>query len=182
MTHQPDDRHPEDPATGSSEGEPALTDDAVWESIIAHYGDRPDMFDAPETEPGPGTAVEPRVPVVEPVGTDPPRRSVFDRSFVDSQPVEDPGELNSAASWDDEGHFVPPPPPPLPVLEPRRRLAWAGMFGAPFLMLLAVVFGWTYPAWFMAMLVASFVGGFIYLVATMSRVRGDWPDDNGAVV
>ena len=176
MTHQPDDRQPEDPATGPSEVEPAPTDDAVWESIIANYGDRPDLSD-PVVEPVQTPAAEPVEP--KPVET----RNIFDRSFIDSQRVDNSsGELNTVASWDDEGHFVPPPPPPLPVLEPRRRLAWAGMFGGPFLMLLAVVFGWAYPDWFMAMLVASFVGGFIYLVATMSRVRGDWPDDNGAVV
>ena len=28
----------------------------------------------------------------------------------------------------------------------------------------------------------GFVGGFVYLVATMPRNRGDWPGDDGAVV
>ena len=86
-------------------------------------------------------------------------------------------------SADDEGHFVPPPPPPLPVLEPRRKLAWFGLFGAPTLMLLAVIFGWTLPGWVGSLLVGSFVGGFVYLVATMQRRRpGDWSGDDGAVV
>ncbi len=112
----------------------------------------------------------------------PPRRNLFDRSFIEST-TEQQHELNSAASWDDEGHFVPPPPPPLPVLEPRRKWAWIGLFGAPALMLLGIVLGWNYPSWISALLVGGFVGGFVYLVATMSRTgRGHWPGDDGAVV
>ena len=105
-------------------------------------------------------------------------RNIFDRSYVESST-----ELNSEASWDEEGHFVPPTPPPLPTLEPRRKLAWIGMFGAPTVMLLAVVFGWQLPGWVGTLLVGSFVGGFVYLVATMPRRRpGDWSGDDGAVV
>lgn len=49
-------------------------------------------------------------------------------------------------------------------------------------MLLAVVLGWTFPSWIMGLLVIGFVGGFVYLVATMSRIRHDWSGDDGAVV
>ena len=46
-----------------------------------------------------------------------------------------------------------------------------------------VAFGWRLPGWAIAGLVASFVGGFVYLVLTMSRTgRGDGPYDDGALV
>jgi hypothetical protein len=48
-------------------------------------------------------------------------------------------------------------------------------------MLAAVVFGWTFPTWLSVLMVAAFVGGFVFLVATMPRDGGDgWGD--GAVV
>jgi hypothetical protein len=177
---QPDDRPPEEPS-GSSDVEPQLDEDAVWAEIVANYGERPQMgssvadSDFPEP-PSSDPEVGRPGPVVEPVETRP--RNIFDRSYLESST-----ELSSEATWDDEGHFVPPPPPPLPTLEPRRKLAWIGMFGAPTVMLLAVVFGWQLPGWVGTLLVGSFVGGFVYLVATMPRRRpGDWSGDDGAVV
>lgn len=173
---QPDDRPPEEPS-GSSDVEPQLDEDAVWAEIVANYGDRPEMGSSP-TDPDPeaGPVVERTGPMVEPVETRP--RNIFDRSYLESST-----EPSSEATWEDEGHFVPPPPPPLPTLEPRRKLAWIGMFGAPTVMLLAVVLGWQLPGWVGTLLVGSFVGGFVYLVATMPRRRpGDWSGDDGAVV
>ena len=71
----------------------------------------------------------------------------------------------------------------MPVLDPRRRLAWAGLFGSPVIMLLVVVLGWRLPDWAMFGLSVAFAGGFVYLVATMSNRRpGDGPGDDGAVV
>lgn len=161
MTHQPDDRPPEEP-TGASGAEPALDEDAAWRQIVANYGDRVELPDEPSPTP---------------------RTNVFDRSYVDAQLESAGGELNGPATWEDEGHFVPPPPPPLPVVEPRRRLAWAGLFGAPLLMLIGIVVGYEYPTWLSGLLVVGFVGGFVYLVATMSRKRrDDWSGDDGAVV
>jgi hypothetical protein len=156
---RPDDEQPE---PGRPDGDHELDEAAAWADIVANYGDEP---------------VDPDSPVVEPVETRPVvETNLFDRAFVDSQDaVVEP--------WDAEEHFVPPEPPPLPKLEPRRKLAWIGLFGAPLLMLIAVVAGLTFPDWFIALMVAAFIGGFIYLVATMSR-RGsdDWPGDDGAVV
>ena len=60
-------------------------------------------------------------------------------------------------------------------------LMWFGLFGAPLLMLAAVVLDLSYPGWLTFGLVAGFVGGFVFLVATMPRDRGDEGDD-GAVV
>ncbi len=172
MTHHPDDPHrdqvpegvhpPEpDPPAGDPGGDGAFDEDAAWRMIVENYGERPEMGTPVEERPGPAEPVEPR--------------GAFDRSYLDS--------LNTEASWDDEGHFVPPDPPPLPKLDPRRKLGWGGLFGSPLALLLAVVFGWVYPTWVVALLVSAFVGGFVYLVATMPRSRhGDWPGDDGAVV
>ena len=50
-------------------------------------------------------------------------------------------------------------------------------------MLLAVIGHLSYPTWVSMGLVAAFVGGFVFLVATMERHDGDgWGGDNGAVV
>ena len=175
---QPDDRPPEEP-TGSSDVEPALDEDAVWAEIVANYGERPVMGADPAVEEGPGPeGVEERAKRASRNPEEPRNpRNIFDRSYIEATTE------STEVPWDDEGHFVPPPPPPLPRLEPRRKLAWIGMFGAPFVMLLAVVFGWTLPGWVGSLLVGSFVGGFVYLVATMQRRRpGDWSGDDGAVV
>jgi hypothetical protein len=81
----------------------------------------------------------------------------------------------------DRDHYVPPEPPPVPRGTPARRLAWAGLFVPPVLMIVAVVFGWVFPTWLSMGLVAAFVGGFVFLVVTMPRDGGDgWGD--GAVV
>lgn len=177
MTQTPDDRSPEEPhGSSGSEGGRKLDEDALWAQIVANYGDRPPMGQEADT----GRPVEP----VEPVETERPRRprNLFDRSFIEAT-TERSRELNAPGSWEDEGHYVPPEPPPLPVPEPRRRMAWIGLFGAPMLMLVGIVLGWSFPSWIGALLVSAFVGGFLYLVATMPRSgRGHWPGDDGAVV
>jgi len=165
MTHSPDD--PDDPADGGRGGrDPGagrrLDEDAAWRDIVAHYGDRPEL---PDEEP----------PARGPQGPEPSDDARLRGLFRTAS--GDP--LQSAASWDDEGHFVPPEPPPVVVQDPRRRLAWAGLFGSPLIMLVSVVLGWKLPDWLMFGLAASLVGGFVYLVATMPK-RG--PGDDGAVV
>jgi hypothetical protein len=69
-------------------------------------------------------------------------------------------------------------------VEPRRRLAWTGLLGAPVVGLLLLVLHVVVPSWVSSMLVCAFVGGFCYLVATMGQqpTRGDWPGDDGAVL
>jgi hypothetical protein len=177
MTHQPDDRQPDE--SGQSGADHPLDEDAAWRAIVANYGERPDMFDSgPDDSPpsGSGSAAVHDQP-----------RDVFDRSYLDSlraRAAREHTELNTGASWNDEGHFVPPAPPPLPAVEPRRKAAWIGLFGGPALMLLGVVLGWDFPDLILGGLVMAFVGGFVYLVATMQRTgRGDgWSGDDGAVV
>jgi hypothetical protein len=172
MTHEPDGNTPEDPNEGTTGGSGEvgrkLDEDAAWRAIIENYGDEPSVDDLPPLEP-------PGAPEPKPAEPEPPRFKLFDRQWT--------GPAETEATWDDEGHFVPPEPPPMPKLEPRRKLAWIGLFGAPVLMLVAVVFGWSFPGWLSFLLVAGFLGGFGYLVATMPRGRGeDGSGDNGAIV
>ncbi len=78
---------------------------------------------------------------------------------------------------------MPPPPPPLPVVEPRRKLAWGALVAGPLIALLAFILGIGVPGWLTVGLVLGFVGGFVYLVATMRATRDDgWPGDDGAVL
>jgi len=164
MTTDPDAPSPEDPEDVAPDEDRKLDEDAAWRLIIENYGPEPDVEPAPHVPPTP--LVEPpeaveRRPVLEPRWRDP---------------------LNTEATWDDEGHFVPPELPPAPPVETRRKLAWAGLFGFPLLMLVAVVLGWEPSSLLMKVLVCWFVGGFGFLVATMPRTRGGDGPDNGAVV
>lgn len=168
MTHTPEPDEPDErgPSPGDQGAGRKVDEDAVWREIVANYGDR--------AQPDPGGA-DP----VDDTQPETPRATRGERLRGLFRPAwSDP--LDSEASWDDEGHFVPPDPPPPPRPEPRRRAAWIGLFGAPSLMLLAVVLGWALPSWLTAGLAACFVGGFVYLVATMPQRPGD--GDDGAVV
>ncbi len=153
-----DHKHPDDEPVGPDAAR-KLDEDAAWQAIVEHYGERP--------------VIEPdQEPTDEP---EPAQFPAFERRW------EEP--LESDASWADEGHFVPPVPPPLPQVDPPRRLAWAGLFGAPVVMIIGYVLGVTYPTWLLGIVVAGFFGGFGYLVATMPRDRpDDWSGDDGAVV
>lgn len=159
MSQNPDDQPPEEHAPGRPDGDRKLAEDAAWKLIVENYGE-PAVIDP---EPEPETAPEP------------PRFTVFERRL--------PDPLETQATWEDEGHFVPPEPPPLPKLDPRRKLAWIGLFGAMLAMLLGAGLSFEYPTWFTGLMVSSFIGGFVYLVATMPRDRpDDWSGDDGAVV
>ena len=85
--------------------------------------------------------------------------------------------------WDDrdDDRFVPPTPPPLPHPTPVRLAAWIGVFGAPAVLLVAMVLPLPLPGWVAKGLVAYFVAGFLYLVFHMERGPRD-PWDNGARV
>jgi len=176
----PDDSRDE-PGRGVPEGEAGLPADvdAAWQAIVEHYGERPAL--GPD-ETGPDE--QPSSPRGD---ASPPTYSVLDRSFLESQERarRDAAQASeaAAASWADEGHYVPPEPPPVPQTTPARRLAWIGLFGAPLAMLVAVIAHLVYPTWLSMGLVAAFVGGFVFLVATMPTDRHDgWDGDDGAVV
>jgi hypothetical protein len=132
-------------------------------------------------EPGPtepvDTPAEPSAPDEPAAPPDPPSaerlRGLFQPTWSDP--------LDSEASWEDEGHFVPPPPPPLPNIEPHRRLAWAGLLGTPLVALLLIGAGIRMTGWMAFLLAMAFIGGFGYLVATMRSVPPDeWSGDDGA--
>jgi hypothetical protein len=164
--------HPDDiPRDDSGPARPEradlpLDEEAAWRAIVENYGERTVLDDVPD-EP------------VAPSAAEPPARSVFDRGYLDAQEA---AHRERSADRAEEDHFVPPEPPPVPRGTPARRLAWSGLFGAPLAMLVAVVLHVVFPPWLVLALVAAFVGGFVFLVATMPRDRGDWPGDDGAVV
>ncbi len=131
-------------------------DDDAWRAIIDNYGDRaevePDEAEPPvETSRGSRRSIEPA--------------SSWDDDYVDSD-------------WSTD-RFVPPPPPPLPTPTTDRLIAWLGVFGSPVVLLVCLVFGIDLPQLVAYLLVAAFVGGFIYLVTQMPRGPRD-PDDDGA--
>jgi len=152
--HEPED----EPAGDELPEEPPdkLSDeDALWRSIIDNYGERPTI-----DEPEPEVEVEP-----PPVLRDPEPHS---------QVIDDEPETAEAGP---EDHYVPPPPPPLPKPPPARLLAWTGLFGVPALVLVALVAGLELSAWMGLILMVWFVGGFVFLVASMRPGSGDDYDD-----
>lgn len=100
---------------------------------------------------------------------------VFDPKFSD--PVEPDPETDTGA----EG-FVPPDPGPLPPLDTVSRGAWAVLFGAPAVLLVAVVLAWQLPQVVTGLLVLGFVGALVLLLVKRGNdSRGDDPDE-GAVL
>ncbi|MCW2844079.1 MAG: hypothetical protein JWN22_1995 [Nocardioides sp.] len=129
-------------------------EDDVWRSIVENYGDRAEV-DRTEVDLPPPVA-----PAWHDAG-------------------DEPGEPDEApAAWDDD-QFVPPAPPPLPRVEPDRLVAWIGLFGSPALLLTALVLGLHLPSWIGYLLIAWFIGGFLYLVVKMPSGPRD-PGDDGA--
>ncbi len=150
-----------EPAASSrpDRSEPELDVDAVFADIVAHW--EPSDPEPEEPEPAPS---------------------------VDRDAAAYPGPVRRASAEpvadDLEDHFVPPPPPPLPTVEPRRKLAWTALVGAPVLALLMIGLGVVVPGWVAAGMVVAFVGGFGYLVATMSSSspQDPWSGDDGAII
>jgi len=143
-------------------------EDEAWRQIVANYGEQPSVDDLPRVDDGPVGRVPDdldRAPDADPA----------------PGPAPDDGSAFGVLPWEEEGRYVPPPPPPIPRPEPRRALAWVGLFGAPIVLLVALVFGIYLPGWVSAILVGGFIGGFVYLVSTMSKDPRD-PGDDGAVV
>lgn len=165
MGHEHDDnREGRDITPGSRD------EDLLWRSIVDNYGDRVTL-DPTTDEP---TGEPPKEPTEEPTATQVPA--------APSKPEEPPAE---ARDWldaydDPEDHFVPPEPERVPTPEPRRLIAWAGVFGVPVAVLVLVVLQVSLPPWASMLCLAWFVGGFGYLVATMRREPPDNDWDDGA--
>jgi hypothetical protein len=143
---------------GESDGRPYDVD-AEFAKIVQQYGEEPADHSPPPTP-----------------------ESLVERFRARGWDQLDRGDaLTSDATWEDEGHFVPPEPPPVEVPEPRRLVAWTGVTVSPLIMLVCIVFGLTVPDWLAFLMVAGFVGGFVTLVLTMKHDDDTWPDD-GAVL
>ena len=137
--------------------------DAAWRAIVENYGDRAEIDDPP----APTDAAAQAAPTAP-----------FGGRFGDARGLGDPDEDGPD---DAEEGFEPPPPPPLPRVAPDRLAAWTGVFGSPALLLIALVLSIEMPTVVAYLLVAGFVGGFVYLVAKMPRGPRD-PWDDGAQV
>jgi hypothetical protein len=155
--------------SSSDDPDRGLDVDARFAEIVAGW--EPSVEEE-ETDSSPTAEASPEPPAAEPPSTE-RLRGLFQPSWNDP--------LDSEASWEDEGHFVPPPPPPLPRVAPERRLAWAGLLGTPLIALLLIGAGIRVTGWMAVLLVLMFVGGFGYLVATMgSGPPDDLSGDDGA--
>lgn len=140
-----------EPVTGGPTG--PISDAAAWDSIVANFGDRA-VLD-PEDEPAARTR-EPAAPQPE------------------AEP-EQPADFDELMEREDR--FVPPEPPPVPLPPPDRLAAWLGVFGSPTVLLVCLVLGVAIPSLLGWVLVAGFIGGFLYLVArTPGTPRDPWDD------
>lgn len=94
----------------------------------------------------------------------------------------DPTPLGEIDRDESEHHFVPPVPPPLGRPDLPTGLAWAGVLGGPVLLLVATALGWALPQLLTAACILGFIGGLVFLVATMDDDHGRDGWDDGAQV
>ena len=158
----PDTHDPHDPRERES------AEDAAWREIVANFGERAELDPADEL---PARFDELTVPE----DLHDPDEDVFDELLE--------GQGGDPADAEDEWDRFVPPEPELVGMPLDRRLAWAGVLGAPVAALIAALVlqgtSGTMPGWLGALLALSFLGGFGYLVATMPKDRDD-PWDDGA--
>lgn len=128
-------------------------DEDAWRSIVDNYGDRAEIEDE-ATPPAPA----------------PQRWSVPERP---SEVVDEPDDV------EDVDGFVAPDPdlPPAPTRD--RQAAWAGLIGAPILLMVLLVASIRIPSLLAYALILAFVGGFLYLTFHLPRTTDD-PFDDGA--
>jgi hypothetical protein len=143
-------------------------EDEAWRTIVENYGDRPDF--PPASPPTPSQRGGPRQPA--PRADQPPPAPVQRPRAEDEHP-----ELQE----NDADHFVPQEVPPVALPKGRRGVAWAGLFGVPVLVVLSIALSIHLSSLAAFLLLAWFIGGFVYLVATMKDKPTDGWDD-GAVL
>jgi hypothetical protein len=150
-----------DPATPPPAG-PAdglSGEDELWQAIVENYGERPQIEELTlEVPPSPR-----------------------DLAAVDEPAGDGSDTIDGDVPADTEEHFVPPSPPPLPKPPPARLLAWLGLFGVPTFVLVTLVAGISLPSWLGLLLMGWFVGGFVFLVASMKPDPGGGSDDGARI-
>lgn len=132
-------------------------EDALWQEIVDNYGETASVEEAAAgSEEEPALDPQPELYVI---------------------PEPEPEVPRELRDWDDQERYQPPPPAPIPLAEPPRMLGWLGVFGAPVIALVALVLGHPFRGILAVLLVAWFVGGFIYLIRTMNAdPRDPWDD------
>jgi hypothetical protein len=136
------------------------SEEDAWRAIVDNYGDRVELDDEQAAD----------------APAQPAQERGIERLF---RPLPQPEEAVEDLRDDAGDRFVPPTPPPLPKLPPDRLVAWSGLFGSPTVLLVCLVLGVHLDPWLGYLLVASFIGGFLYLVVKMPRGPAD-PWDDGA--
>jgi hypothetical protein len=152
------------------------SDEDAWRAIVDNYGDRPDLDDEPTTDTTADTTADPSADPGGKQGYDEAGSAGLRRLF---RPLPEP-QADGDDLEDELDEFVPPTPPPLPRLTPDRFLAWFGLFGSPTILLVCLVLDFRLMPWMAYLLVASFIGGFAYLVVNMPRNTDVDPWDDGA--
>ena len=146
-------------AADGSDDDGLSREDELWQAIVDNYGERPKIEELTvEVPPSPR-----------------------DLTTVDEPAPDGSDTVDDVAAADTEEHFVPPPPPPLPKPPPARLLAWLGLFGVPTFVLVALVVGISLPSWLGLLLMGWFVGGFVFLVASMKPGPGGGSDDGARI-
>ncbi|MFD3517303.1 hypothetical protein [Streptomyces sp. NPDC058657] len=186
------------------DGGTPLDEAAVWEAIVAGYGQEPP--DPPGAKPfksvddlarlegevnGDGPAKPPADAPTDPSDSTAPQDRPLGSSVVFAPGVGTAGprdhQLAESKEDDldesDEGHFVPPDPE-LPEADVTSKFAWLAVIGGPVLLLLAVVLGWDMTWWLQVLGIGGFLGGFGTLVSRMTQGSDDEDEDpgRGAVV
>ena len=128
-------------------------DDEAWRSIVENFGERAELDDEPD--PGPSTPAEQQS-----------RTDAYGWAVAPEPEPDEPAELAE---------------PTRAYGEDDRGIAWAGVVGAPLLLLVSLLFSIGLPSWVGYLMVAWFVGGFCYLVARMPKEPRDPWDDGSRV-
>jgi hypothetical protein len=136
-------------------------DEVAWQQIVSGFS---------------ATASEPEHDPALPASGDEPGR-------LDAPGSEPPAREPHPLVSDDDEHFTPDPPPPPPDLDLVSRLAWAGVFGGPLVMLSSAMLSWAPPRGLVLLCALGFIGGMVTLVLRMKdRPPRDGGGDDGAVV
>jgi hypothetical protein len=135
-------------------------DEVAWQQIVSGFS---------------ATASEPEHDSALPTSGDEPRG-------LDAPASATPDREPHPLVGDDDEHFTPDPPPPPPDIDLVSRLAWAGVFGGPLVMLSSAMLSWAPPRGLVLLCALGFIGGMVTLVLRMKdRPPRDGGDD-GAVV